>query len=163
MFVFIPASHAHTLLLDLEHLEVVANIDKIKLDSSSTACSRANNANIRKSHAMPSTHAVDHNVDNIKWISTNEQLCHSQHNNTTTMKTTPNYRSAYNHERNANYHYRHNHNNMHHQNNIENSENAYTNINQRNYPDSMVVDNTNVDKMGFYDQFFSFSKSDTDR
>lgn len=29
-----PASHAHTLLLDLEQLVVVANLDKIKLDSS---------------------------------------------------------------------------------------------------------------------------------
>ena len=34
-----PASHAHTLLLDLDQLVVVANLDNIKLDSSSTSCS----------------------------------------------------------------------------------------------------------------------------
>lgn len=35
----IPASHAHTLLLDLEQLEVMANLkDKINIDSSSSSC-----------------------------------------------------------------------------------------------------------------------------
>lgn len=36
------ALHAHTLLLDLEQLVVVANLDKINLNSSSSACSTTN-------------------------------------------------------------------------------------------------------------------------
>lgn len=36
------ALHAHTLLLDLEQLVVVANLDKINLNSSSSACSATN-------------------------------------------------------------------------------------------------------------------------
>lgn len=38
------ALHAHTLLLDLEQLVVVANLDKINLNSSSSACSTTNSA-----------------------------------------------------------------------------------------------------------------------
>lgn len=38
------ALHAHTLLLDLEQLVVVANLDKLNLNSSSSACSTTNSA-----------------------------------------------------------------------------------------------------------------------
>lgn len=37
-----PASHAHTLLLDLEQLVVMENLDKIKLDCSSSSSSTCN-------------------------------------------------------------------------------------------------------------------------
>lgn len=51
------ALHAHTLLLDLEQLVVVANLDKIKdLNSSSSACSTTNSAlNYQSSTSSKST------------------------------------------------------------------------------------------------------------
>lgn len=55
MFVY-PASHAHTLLLDLEQLVVVANLDKIKLDSSSSSSySSASCSTITTTNAIDSS------------------------------------------------------------------------------------------------------------
>ncbi|KAJ6639127.1 Torso-like protein, partial [Pseudolycoriella hygida] len=63
----LDASHAHTLLLDLEQLEVVANLDKIKLDSStcsSTIPATSNRTN--NSMSSPNNHYIHNcNTDGI--------------------------------------------------------------------------------------------------
>lgn len=140
-FIFVPASHAHTLLLDLEQLEVVANIDKIKLDYSSTPCSRANvpsqssltSASMTHIAAfkMPLPSTTNEHWGNIAMPSASSSSSSLTSTTTTTSKIQP----AHAYERNVN----------------------HSNINRRNYFDSMVSDNAY--RMGLLGQFPIFSKS----
>lgn len=130
-----PASHAHTLLLDLEQLVVVANLDKIKLDSSSTCL-------VASPHQQKSSTTL-HNVPNNKHssadVATKSKMSSKnqcQNGRNAMMFAPP--KNTFASERN-------------------NPTANHTIINQRKFNKTLVTENAY--QMGLLDQYLIFSKS----